>query len=95
MKKRIGYLSILIFLTISVSVLKIVFSAATSTTGIDLNDIQTKEAVLEEENTQLNQTVYNLMSLNTISDKAKQEGFVPNDKSTIIVGTNTSFALKP
>lgn len=94
MKKHIAFFSILVFLAIIVSVLKIIFSAATSTAGIDLNEIQAKEALLDEENTQLSQTVYNLTSLNTIAEEAEKLGFVSDSKSAIFIGNSTSFALK-
>lgn len=95
MKRHISFFSALFFVTVVVSVSKIVLSAATSTTGIDLNDIQAKETLVEEENTQLRQTVYNLTSLTEIADKARTMGFVPNSKLTIVVGSIIPIALKP
>lgn len=94
MKKRVTLLSLLIFLAVGISILKVIISAATSTAGIDFNNIQAKEALLEEENTQISQTVYKLSSLNTIDEQAKQLGFISDPKSTIVIGDTKAFALK-
>lgn len=72
---------ILVVISVGVSIVRIVASAAFSTSGIELTKLQSENQKVENENISLKEAVYKTSALTYISAKAREEGFIESGKS--------------
>jgi len=93
MKRSTVILGICIFGTICLSLVQIVFSSAFATDGIDLTKLQSTQAMLERENSLLKEKIYEQASLTTISQEAKNMGYVEDQKSRMVLSSPLPIAL--
>ena len=93
MKKTI-LITFLIFLAISLQVVKVVYSNLFTTSGIDLNAITLKEETLKTENIALRDQLYKNTAYTQIEKEAIKKGFAYNPNATTFVGNASSIALR-
>lgn len=93
MKKPLLIITLFILIIVGLSVFKVAISNKLSTTGIELENIQSRISVLKKENVLLEEKVLEASSLINISKKAKTLGFV-EAKSQIYISNQLPLALK-
>lgn len=89
--KKITLLLLIIAIVLQIS--KVVYSNLFITSGIDLNQILTKEQALEKENVILGDLYYKKTSYLEIEKKAFKRGFTYNSNQ-IIMSKTSSIAFK-
>lgn len=92
MKKPFLIITFFIISMISLWVVQVVISNRLSTTGIELEKIQSEVAKYKKENTLLEEKVLEASSLINVSQKAKSLGFVES-KSQIYLTSPLPLAL--
>lgn len=93
MKKPLFLIIIFIITIITLSVIKVGTSNKLSTTGIELENLQSEIAKYKKENTLLQEKVLEAGALINISKKAKDLGFVKS-RSQIYLSSPLPLALK-
>lgn len=81
MKKPVIIISILFLAIITLSLVRVVISSNFSTGGIDLENIEEKLSLYKTENSILKEKLLTLSSLDYISSRASEIGFVENKRS--------------
>ena len=92
MKKPVLVITFFIISIISLWVTQVVISNRLSTTGIELEKIQSEVAKYKKENTRLEEKILEASSLMNVSKKAKALGFVES-KSQIYLTNPLPLAL--
>jgi cell division protein FtsL len=88
MKKTSLLLTFCLVLSVGLTVARIVLSAAFSTTGLDLNQIQAQTSSIQKENMNLQEEVLTKAALTTVDQKATADGFQENTTKTQLVLTS-------
>lgn len=88
-KILLAFVSTAIFL----SIVQIIFSAAFTTAGIDLSQLQYEKKGIETDNMIIGEALYTKSSFTTIAKIASEEGFAQDTKSRISLTTTSSVAL--
>lgn len=93
MKKPLLLIIFFIITIISLSIVQVVVSNKLSTTGIELENLQSQINKYKKENTILEEKVLEASSLINVSKKAKDLGFV-EAKSQIYLSSPLPLAIK-
>lgn len=93
MKRPFLFISFIIAIVVSLSIVQVVVSNSISTTGIELGKLQTEIAKYEKHNALLSEQILTVSSLTYIEEVAKEDGFVLS-KSHIFLPTSLPLAKR-
>ena len=94
MKKSALLIFILVFAVVLLSIVKTFVSNNVSTAGVVLGDTQEKLSTLKTQNAILSQKLYEISSLTSISQRAKDLGYV-DGKTSYVLNSKLPIAAKP
>jgi len=94
MRYKRKVLFIFVTTAIGLGIVKIVFSTAFTTSGIDLSQLQYEKKAIEKENLLLGEDLYQRSALTTIAQEAKDDGFSENTKSRITISKSSAVAIR-
>ncbi len=92
MKKPLFLIIFLLFVITSLSVIQVVLSNRLSTTGIELENLQTEIEKYKKENSLIEEKVLEASALISIESRAKASGFIES-KSQIHLSNSLPLAL--
>ncbi len=84
MKKPSVIITVIIVTIIVLSVLQVTVANSISTTGIELEKIQQEITMYQKQNTALHEQLLQASSLTTISEEAKNLGFVETNSQMVL-----------
>lgn len=94
MKKPVFFITILVLVAISLTIIQTVLSNRLSTTGIPMGEIEEKIDSYRLQNSILEEQLLTVSSLTGISERASQLGFV-EEKSLFVMKKSYALASKP